>query len=126
MHTVIRRSVLASFAALMLLTACGGSDPAAPDNYLPLISNFWRNVANPAHSLLLASTDDRKPAGVFTGKERLSPTDSSNVTGSFQNSKATVVISRSSGTVTYTGTFYGGDSLRLVRGNETLRFRILQ
>ena len=125
MQTVIRRSVLAAFAAL-LLPACGSSDPAAPDNYLPVISNFWRNVANPAHSLLLASTDNRKPAGVFTGRERLSQTDSSAVSGSFQNSKATVVISRSTGTVTYNGTFYGGDSLRLVRGNETLRFRIQQ
>ena len=122
-----RRSPLSVLVALSLplLLSCGSeSGPSAPDNYLPVISNFWRNVATPAHTLLMQSTDDRKPSGVFTGTETRPGSGSSPVSGSFSNSAATFVINRSSGAVTYTGKFFGGDSLRLTGSGESLTFRI--
>jgi len=126
MRTATRRIALLCCLVSFALPACGGSESTGPgsDNYLPVISNFWRNVATPAHTLQLQSTDDNKATGTFTGTETLASAASA-VTGSFTNSKASVVIRRTGGTVSYNGTFYGAgkDSLRLTRGNETLIFR---
>ncbi len=123
---IIRRALVAcTIAALAVLPACGGSDagPTTPvDNYLPVISNLWRNIATPTHSLVLQSSDDNKASGSFTGTETHATFGTSAITGTFRNSAATFVIARAAGAVTYTGTFYGLDSLRLVRGSETLRF----
>lgn len=125
MHTIIRRTVLAGVVAVLALPACSsGSGPTAPDDYLPVISNIWRNSATATYTLLLASGDDRKASGAFTGTENHPTLGTSAVSGTFRNSQATFLIKRSGGDVTYAGTFYGADSLRLVRGSETLRFRI--
>lgn len=128
MRTGTRRIALLCSLVALTLPACGGSDSGSTgpgtDNYLPIISNFWKNIATPTtHTLVLQSADDGKASGTFTGKETLA-TKESDVTGSFTNSKASFVIKRADGTVTYSGTFYGAgkDSLRLTLGNETLTF----
>jgi len=128
MRAITRRIAQLCCLVALALPACGGSDSGSTgpgaDNYLPVISNFWQNVATAGYNLTLQSADDGKASGTFTGTERRAAVESV-VTGSFTNSKASFVIRRTGGTVTYNGTFYGAgkDSLRLTLGNETLIFR---
>lgn len=128
MRTMTRRTAMLAFLLSLALPACGGGDSIATgpsDNYLPTISNFWRNVATPAHTLTLQSASDNKPSGTFTGTEAHPTFGQSTLAGSFTNSRASMVISRAAGAATYSATFYGSakDSLRLTRGNETLVFK---
>ena len=128
MRTMTRRTAMLAFLLSLALPACGGGDSIATgpsDNYLPFITDFWRNTLASTHTLVLQSSDDNKASGSFTGEETLPTLQKSRVTGTFTNSKATVIINRVGGVATYSGTFYGSakDSLRLTRGSETLVFK---
>lgn len=118
-----RRALLASLIGLAF--GCGGGESGATapvDNFLPVISNFWRNTKLPAHTLTLQSVDDRKPTGTFTGTEAHPTLGSSTASGSWTNSTFSMSISRSGGSVTYNGKFISRDTMRLTRLADTLFF----
>lgn len=105
---------------------CGGGEggtTAPVDNYLPVISNFWRNTKDPNYTLLLQSSDDRKPTGAFTGTETHPIFGRSAAGGSWTHSTFLLTISRSSGAVTYAGKFISRDTIRIIRQADTLMFR---
>lgn len=96
------------------------------DDFLPVFSNFWRDVKLPLHTLVLSSTDDRKAVGKFSGSET-HPTLGSNspMAGTFTNSTSTVTITRPAaggGIATYAGKFLQKDTLRFTRNGDTLTF----
>ena len=115
-----RRALLGTL--ILFAFGCGSeSATTAPvDNYLPVISNFWRDTKVSAHTLTLLSTDDLKPTGSFTGSEKRpnTPTDGT-VSGSWTNSTFTMSISRSGVPETYSGKFISRDTLRLIRSADT-------
>jgi hypothetical protein len=124
MRTRTRTIVLLTGLIGLALGGCGGeSGSTAPvDNYLPVISNFWRNTAAPAHTLTLLSSDDLKATGRFTGTEAHPTLGSSLTSGSWTNSTFTLSVARTAGAVVYSGKFISRDTLRLTRAGETLTF----
>jgi hypothetical protein len=101
----------------------GGSGTGPVDNFLPLISNFYRNVSAQAHTLTLQSAQDGQATGSFVGIEAHPTLGVANpVSGTFTNSTSTINIARTGGTVTYSGKFLSRDTLRLTRTGETLTF----
>jgi hypothetical protein len=105
--------------------ACGGgeSGSTAPvDNYLPVISNQWKNTRTPSHFLVLQTTRDRQPTGTFTGTETLPGFASSALTGSWTNSTFVMSITRTAGTASFNGKFLSADTMRLARAGDTLYF----
>jgi hypothetical protein len=125
--TMMRSQVPRRALVAALITAafgCGGeSATTAPvDNFLPVISNFWRNTKVAAHTLTLQSVDDRKPTGSFTGTEAHPTFGSSQASGTWTNSTFSITVLRSGGSVTYSGKFLSRDTLRLIRLADTLVF----
>ncbi len=125
MRTQDRRMALFVGVIGLAFSGCGGEGgtTAPVDNYLPVISNFWRNTKNANYTLLLQSSDDRKPTGVFTGTETHPTFGSSATAGSWTNSTFVMTIARSGGAVTYTGKFISKDTIRIIRQADTLLFR---
>lgn len=105
-------------------TACGSETATGgtTDNFLPVFSNLWRNVALSTHFLVLASADDRKATGAFSGNETHPTFNVSVMSGTFTNSTSEVMVRRSGGNVMYTGKFVSRDTLRLTRTGETVVF----
>jgi hypothetical protein len=126
MQILARKTALLAVLIGATLFGCGGDGGGGGtgpvDNYLPLVSNFWKNVAAPAHTLTLQSSNDLKATGSFTGTEAHPTFGSSQTSGSWTNSTFTMSIARSGGAVTYTGKFVSRDTLRLTRTGETLTF----
>lgn len=111
------------------LLACSGSDKMSPlpvDDFLPVFSNFWRDVKLSQHTLVLSSTADRKATGTFSGFESHPTLGSNNaISGSFTNSTSTMTITRppiGSVPARYAGKFLQKDTLRFMREGDTLTF----
>ena len=115
------RSRALAVAAACILIGCGDDTITPPDDFLPIISNQWKNTANENHTFSLISENDGDPSGTFTGTEDHPTLGSSDIEGAFQNSLVSAfTIKRSTGSLTYTGRFVHPDTLRLTRGQETL------
>ena len=105
-------------------SACGSETGtgSTTDDFLPVFTNFWRNVAVSTHTLVLTSTDDRKATGAFSGEERHPTFNVSLMGGTFTNSTSEVTVRRNGGNVVYAGKFVSRDTLRLTRTGETVVF----
>ena len=117
MRIVVRMAVVLCLTVGM--PACS-EKITTPDDFLPVFSNSWENVANQAHTFQLNSTDDGKATGAFDGNENHPTLGSSLIEGTFTNSVAQFTIKRNAGNLTYAGKFLHRDTLRLTRSGETL------
>lgn len=117
MRPTLRAIGVLVFAVVAGTTAC---DSTSPDDFLPVITNAWRNVTNAAHTFQLNSTDDGQASGAFTGTEDHPTLGESDISGTFTNSTCQFTIARPGGNVTYSGKFVHADTLRLTRSQETL------
>ncbi|NOT09329.1 MAG: hypothetical protein HOP28_14125 [Gemmatimonadales bacterium] len=115
--TTWQRAV-AGIAAAGLL-ACGGEKITEADDFLPTLSNQWKDVADDLHFLQLNSTDDNEPAGAFEGTESRSGINDAPLAGTFTNSTLSMTITRQGGAVTFAGKFTHQDTLRLTRQGES-------
>lgn len=109
---------LAGIVAVGLL-ACGGDKITEADDFLPIFSNQWKDVANDLHFLQLNSTDDNEPIGAFDGTESRPGINDAPLAGTFTNSVLSMTITRQGGAVTFAGKFTHQDTLRLTRQGES-------
>jgi hypothetical protein len=120
MRSPAHRLTLAVILAVAV-TGCT-SDTTVPtvDDFLPTVSNLWKNAANQAHTFQLNSADDGEPTGVFDGTESHPTLGESDVEGTWTNSVAQLTIKRATGNLVYEGKFLAQDTLRLTLGQETI------
>ncbi len=106
--------------------ACGSGESGAPapivDNYLPLLSNGWRNTRTAAHVIVFQTTQNGQPTGNFTGTETHPTFGTNAIAGSWVNSIFTLTVARSTGGAAFSGKFLSRDTMRLVRAVDTLYF----
>jgi hypothetical protein len=104
---------LIALAAGTVLCACGGNNNATGAGTDPIltITNEWKDEANADHRFLLASGDDGKNAGSFTGQELL-PDSTWDLAGNWENGKVDFTVNRAQ-PVTYTARFNQDSPTRL-------------
>ena len=117
------KSLMRVIAATLPIAAAPACDNGVTDvdDFLPTFSNTWHNVADETHTFALASADDGKATGSFSGEENHPDLEIPNpIGGTFTNSVCEFIIDRPGGNVTYAGKFLHADTLRLTRSGETL------
>ena len=100
-------------AVLIVAGACSDSGPAGNDDFLPIITNIWHNVADVSHEFSLNSPDDSTASGTFTGTEDHPSLGQSNLSGTFLHSEIEFTIARPAGALKYSGQFTHRDTMRL-------------
>ena len=105
-------------AGLVLVSSTCTSATGGGDDFLPTITNLWRDVADQDHTLDMASNDDGKATGSFSGTEERPGFVSSDVSGTWINSKVTLTISRPGGDLQFNGKFTADDTLHITGNGE--------
>jgi hypothetical protein len=90
------------------------------DDFIPVISNIWHNVANEEHRFDIATDEDSVAEGTFTGTEDDPVLGQSAITGSWIHSKVEFTIARAAGDVKYTGRFTAKDTMKVVSAVDAL------
>jgi hypothetical protein len=112
-----RWSVIATLVACL---SCGDDTSTAPDDFLPIFTNFWRSTDDPDHTFNLNSVDDGQPSGSITGSENFN-FEQSELEGTFEHLRVTnLTIHRSTGDVVYTGRLVLPTILLLASGADTI------
>jgi hypothetical protein len=94
--------------------ACGGSGgtPTSPAVFpVIIITNSWENEIDPTHFFLLASSDDGKSSGTFTGEETLDGV-TSQLSGSWSQGRIEFTVQRDDA-VRFEGSIPGDNPKRL-------------
>jgi hypothetical protein len=105
-------------AWLTLVTSGCESGTTANDDFLPVITNFWRDVADQNHTLDMASNDDGNATGSITGTEEHPVFGTSAIAGTWVHSRVTFTITRPGGDVQFTGRFTAVDTLHVTGNGE--------
>ena len=107
-----------TLAWLALGSSTCTSTMGSSDDFLPTITNFWIDVADQTHTLDMASNDDGKATGSFTGTEDNPAFGLSDVSGTWIHSKVTLTIKRPGGDLQFTGKFTAIDTLHITGNGE--------
>ena len=105
-------------AGLALGSSTCTSATGSSDDFLPVITNLWRDVADQNHTLDMSSNDDGKATGSLIGTEENPAFGSSDVSGTWVHSKVTLTIKRPAGDLVFTGKFTADDTLHVTGNGE--------
>jgi len=111
------REKMAAISLLMIglvAMACGGSGggPTSPAVFpVIIITNSWENEVDPTNFFLLASNDDGKSSGTFTGEETLEGV-TSQLAGSWSQGRIEFTVQRDTA-VRFEGNIPGDNPKRL-------------
>ena len=104
----------------LLAGACQAATGGNSDDFIPVISNIWHDVANEDHTFDIATDPDSVAEGTFTGTEDDPVLGQSAITGSWIHSKVEFTIARAAGDVKYTGRFTAKDTMKVASAVDAL------
>ena len=104
----------------LLSGGCESATGGGGDDFIPVISNIWHNVANDQHFFNLEADPDSVAEGSFTGTEEEFNLGTNAITGTWVHSKVEFTIARPSGDVKYSGLFTAKDTMKVASAVDAL------
>jgi|SRR4029453_8684861 hypothetical protein len=111
---------LTAIGFAIIAGACQAATGGNSDDFIPVISNIWHDVANEDHTFDIATDPDSVAEGTFTGTEDDPVLGQSAITGSWVHSKVEFTIARAAGDVKYSGRFTAKDTMKVASAVDAL------
>jgi hypothetical protein len=111
---------LTAIGFALIAGACESAMGGSNDDFIPVISNIWHNVANDQHFFNLETAEDSVAEGSFTGTEEDAVLGTNAITGTWVHSKVEFTIARPSGDIKYSGRFTAKDTMKVASAVDAL------